>query len=296
MMSLLHYYIKFRKHRQSEIKRIVRSELVQNSVKQSALTLQESLVDDSKDAAELIVSLTTFGERIKTVYLAIESIAQQTLKPTKIILWLSEDDFSIGNLPITLHRLIKRGLTVNFRKDIGPHTKGLYAFKEFPHSPIVTIDDDIIYPIDLLESLYSKYLQHKNNVICNVGRDISMDINNNLLPYRDWKHISEFHSPSRTIMPLGVNGVLYPPNCFDEDNFDIKAMKETSPKADDIWFKMMALKNSRKTIVTGDYKDFTASFTVLDASFINALAVDNVIGGENKTQMKLVMERYNIHI
>ena len=40
---------------------------------------------------EIIVSLTTYGKRLYDVYLAIESIMQQTKKPNRIVLWLGNE-------------------------------------------------------------------------------------------------------------------------------------------------------------------------------------------------------------
>lgn len=37
---------------------------------------------------DIIVSLTTYGRRIHSVYMAIESVMEQTMKPNRIILWL----------------------------------------------------------------------------------------------------------------------------------------------------------------------------------------------------------------
>lgn len=40
---------------------------------------------------EVIVSLTTYGKRLYDVYLAIESIMQQSMKPNRIVLWLGDE-------------------------------------------------------------------------------------------------------------------------------------------------------------------------------------------------------------
>ncbi|MFW5804639.1 MAG: hypothetical protein ACOCWG_05360, partial [bacterium] len=162
MKSLKKYYGKFIQHFTKNIKNHIHNELIIKITEQRALSCKDSLLNSEKREDEIIVSLTTFGKRINWVFLAIESIAQQTLKPDKVILWLSEDYFNDKNLPITIERLIKRGLTVFYRKDIGPHTKGLYAFQEYSKNIIITVDDDIIYPIDLIENLYNLHIENKS--------------------------------------------------------------------------------------------------------------------------------------
>ena len=59
----------------------------------------------------LTISLTTFGKRIQDVFLAIESIGFQSLKAGRVVLWLAEDEFQDSRLPLSLNRLVKRGLT-----------------------------------------------------------------------------------------------------------------------------------------------------------------------------------------
>ena len=63
---------------------------------------------------DLIVSITTYGRRVHQVYLTLESIANQTCKPNKVILWLDENEFSKDSLPLSLKKLCKRGLIVRF--------------------------------------------------------------------------------------------------------------------------------------------------------------------------------------
>ena len=42
----------------------------------------------------ITISLTSFGSRIETVYLTIESLMQQSLKADRIVLCLAKDEFS----------------------------------------------------------------------------------------------------------------------------------------------------------------------------------------------------------
>ena len=60
-----------------------------------------------------VVSLTTYGARLRTVCLAIESIARGRVLPSRIILWI-DDKSVIGNLPPAIRRLVQRGLEVRF--------------------------------------------------------------------------------------------------------------------------------------------------------------------------------------
>ena len=65
---------------------------------------------------EFIVSLTSWKKRIDIVHNAIESIMNQTVKPDKIVLNLSLDEFPSGNdeLPENLTSLIDNGLEIGW--------------------------------------------------------------------------------------------------------------------------------------------------------------------------------------
>src|ERR1700736_1159595 len=58
-----------------------------------------------------VVSVTTYGKRIESAYLALESIADGSVLPSRMILWLDESE-KLKNLPHSLRRLEDRGLEI----------------------------------------------------------------------------------------------------------------------------------------------------------------------------------------
>lgn len=94
--------------------------------------------------SKVIVSLTTYNKRIYDVYLAIESIMQQTVKPSKIILWLDENEFRPDNIPNSLILQQKRGLEIRFCANIKSYKKLIPTLKNYSNDIIITIDDDVI--------------------------------------------------------------------------------------------------------------------------------------------------------
>lgn len=60
-------------------------------------TIDKNIGVDKNSEHKLVVSLTTFGERIFTVHKTIESLMLQTLKPNHIVLWLAEDEFGASS-------------------------------------------------------------------------------------------------------------------------------------------------------------------------------------------------------
>lgn len=67
-----------------------------------------------KFADDLIVSVTSYPARIKTVHKTIESLLAQTLQPRKIILYLANNQFPHQTLPNNLTQLIRGGEYLKF--------------------------------------------------------------------------------------------------------------------------------------------------------------------------------------
>ena len=199
---------------------------------------------------EVVVSLTTFGERIDTVHLAIESIMQGSMRPNHIILWLAEDEFNGKNLPRTLLQQQGRGLEIAYCNDLKSYNKLIHSLHKFPNAAIITIDDDIIYEYDLVERLVNTHINHPNAVCaCRMHR-IRLDNNKKQRSYLDWDLCIHDNIESPLNFPTGVGGVLYPPHCFNNEVLNSTVFMDLCPKADDIWFYAMARLNSTPAIWT----------------------------------------------
>ena len=103
---------------------------------------------------EIIVSLTSYGQRINKVWLPIEMMFNQTVRPNRIILWLDRNEFS-DNFAYSekIKRLIKRGLEIKYCDNIMGHKKYYYSMKENTEDILIMIDDDIIYHNKIIEEL-----------------------------------------------------------------------------------------------------------------------------------------------
>ena len=209
----------------------------------------------------IIVSLTSYPERINTVHIVIESLLNQSLCADKVILWLSPEQFpnKEADLPIELLNLKEKGLTIDWYHDIKSYKKLIPALKKFPNEIIVTADDDLIYEKQWLESLIKEYETVKNKKILVTHRvtrlykrNSELDILNRLV-YID-KKTGNYNKLIR--IPSVYNklctgaGTVFPPNCFDEDVYNEEKFMEICPTSDDLWFYIMALKNGYKIKAT----------------------------------------------
>lgn len=107
------------------------------------------------ETGEVIISLTSPGDRLKQAHYTLESIARGFVK-APVVLWLDQPDFD-SKWPRSLCRLVKRGLQVRCSDGrYGPHTKYWGQFRQVAGSSarITTIDDDMIYPEWFLQRLF----------------------------------------------------------------------------------------------------------------------------------------------
>ena len=251
----------------------------------------EPVIDQSQKG--LTISLTTFGRRIHDVFLAIESIGRQTLRPGRIVLWLAQDEFDDKKLPITLKRLQDRGLTVCYSRNIKVYMKLLPSLSTWPDDCIVTIDDDIVYGFDLIEQLYSSYLEDSNVIYCGMAKHIKV-LTNQLAPYNSWPQNSqESTSPSYLNYALGVGGVLYPPNCFHQDVTNEEKFMRLTPYADDTWYKIMSLLNNIKVKSVHDKLSAASNFIPVQIAQKYSLSMINVVGNKNDEQLENVFKEYD---
>ncbi|TXE17106.1 hypothetical protein ES692_10635 [Psychroserpens burtonensis] len=234
--------------------------------------------------SEIVVSLTSYPERIPVIYLSIKSILYQSYRPSKVILWLGLEQFpnQEKDLPKSLLDLKEVGLEIEFCMDLKPHTKYYYVFKKYPKQLIVTVDDDWFYPVEMLETLLEHHKKNPHCVIANRVREIEIT-DGKFKVYRSWRINEIGHSlPSHTLLATGVGGVLYNPSWFDEQLFDVKNIKRLALNADDIWLKGNEVRCDIPVVFTNRY---FSSFMEIPNSQNKSLYSSNVFEGKNDTQI-----------
>jgi len=201
-----------------------------------------------KRRPSVIISLTSYPKRMKTIHLTLHTLLNQSLKPDKIVLWLGKEKFPKRekDLPVKVKKLLKYGLTIEWCDDIRSYTKLVPALKKYPDDIIVTVDDDMYYPDNFLELLYVAYLKNSNLIHCHRAHRVGINEKGGLIPYNKWKQHITSNEPACLNFLTGVGGVLYPPGILYKDVFNQDLFMKLAPSADDIWFWAMALKNNIK--------------------------------------------------
>lgn len=207
---------------------------------------------------KIVVSMTSFPERISFVPRVIQTILSQTYRADTIVLWLAEEQFpgKESNLPASVISLINKGiLTVRWCDNLMAHKKYFYAFQEYEDSLVVTIDDDILYPNDMLRKLWESYLLYPNAVSAMRCHLVVVDEKGMVLPYKSWIMETDacIYQPSMQLMATGGGGTLYPPKIFDDIFFDKDAIMECCPLADDLWLKAMQLVSDIPVVLASNF-------------------------------------------
>ncbi len=212
-------------------------------------------ITNQKRNPQLIVSLTTYPARINTVHKTINTLLTQSLQPDRIILWLGNSQFPQKDkqLPENLIKLKKLGLEIRYCEDLKSYKKLIPTLKNFPDDIIVTVDDDVYYENDMLESLYNAYINNPKNIY--VKRAVKLELqNNNIKNISSRKYLYQHNiEPTYLNQPMGGSGCLYPPHSLNENITNTELIKTTLPTHDDVYFWSMAVLNKTKIQVVDGF-------------------------------------------
>jgi len=274
---------------QNVIFQIRKNELQELALHSTDLGITKEKICDE----EIVVSLTTFGGRLFDAYVAVESIMQGSVKPNRIVMWISEDFKNIP-LPLTLQNQMRRGLEIRYCRDIRSYTKLIYSLKEFPEASIITVDDDIIYPQDTIENLLNAHALHPEAICANVLKPIPDDFKKDFKSFADMWISEKHYAVYDRYVQEGYSGVLYPPHSLHEEVFNEDVFMSICKYADDIWFGAMAMLNHTKCVNAHPHPYFFGYVNNPDVQSI-ALQKVNAQGEQlNEKQFKEVFSKYNL--
>ena len=188
-----------------------------------------------------VVSITTYGERLHTVHLVLESIAAGSVLPSRLILWVDTAG-AFTNRSSGLKRLVDRGLEIYLSEKFGPHTKYypyLLSTNTF-ESPFVTADDDLLYCKWWLEGLVRSHRKNPGVINCYRAHLMGL-VSGAITPYRTWGPCKST-CPSFLHFATGVSGCIYPPSFLDKLKLAGSEFLQLCPNADDVWLHVNAVR------------------------------------------------------
>ena len=233
---------------------------------------------------KVIISLTSYPPRIKTVNQVIKSLLAQTVKPWKIVLWLAEEEFPERekSLPSELVVLTKdTNFEIDWCENIRSYKKLIPSLRKYSDCIIVTADDDILYPADTLERLLNVH-QATPDVILSMWVRIITAKKGVIQPFLNWLPTwingQSSASASTDNYLLGGSPALYPPHCLDKRVLDTNLAQSICPNQDDLWFWAMAVLNGTK--ISGvSCKEY--NLNIVQGTQEQALWTENQVGGND---------------
>lgn len=236
---------------------------------------------------KIIVSLTSFPARINEVWQVVECMKRQTVRPFRVFLWLSKEQFP--KMSLIPERLIKMQDDIFQIKmvdgDLRSHKKYYYVAKYYPNNLVFLVDDDIYYPDNILEKSLVEYRLSPQSVICNYGTQITYDKSGRRLPYSQWKT----NRSNKDVFFGSGGGTLFNPINLHEDLRNIELAQELTPTADDIWLNTMARISGTKIVLLSNR-------LILPISYMNNEELSTINNGMSQNDAQLLaIERHYGH-
>ncbi len=131
--------------------------------------------------------------------------------------------------------------------DIKSHKKYFEVMKKYRDYAIITINDDIIYSNDLIESLYNSYLQNPNCIHARCVHKIMRE-DDKILPFDKWLKEYKFElNPSFSLFAISEGGILFPPNILNISDENLNGIYKFI-LAEDIYLKYISRERNIKII------------------------------------------------
>jgi hypothetical protein len=219
--------------------------------------------DGSTETAP-VVALTSIRARLGRLPRTLRSLTCQDQPAHSINLYLSPDPFLLDEgVPAddpAIREIAALGVNVYHVSNIGPYRKQIPVIRQLraagfdARTPLITVDDDVIYPADTLCRLM-KALNESEAVIADRGRRMRVQ-RGALVPYGQFDRPTD--RASLDSLGTGKNGIAYRLGHFpgvDEDFIG----PILAPTADDLWCKWVTARYCVPTRILSPDAAFDAS-------------------------------------
>lgn len=292
----LYDFVKLVRHLKEQYNRLVYPLMLHRAKVNRKRPTESGITSVFYDNKKVIVSLTTFPDRIVYVCETLHSIMHQTKKPNLIILWLAREQFPHGeeNLPSSLLLLKQYGLSIEWvDDDWKSYKKIIPALTQYPDDIIVTADDDLYYPSYWLKSLIASYFEFPQDIQGHLITAVSFTEDRFVFKDRYLKEGTGEASFCCKI--LSGSGTLFPPHCMYQDVTDANLFMSLAPTNDDIWLWAMAIMNNTKVrwIKHNMVKLYWVEHTQEETP---CLVTENNQGpNKRESQTKAVFDKYQLY-
>jgi hypothetical protein len=215
---------------------------------------------------------------------------RQTYHPDRIILWLSKEQFNtLEILPKRLLKLRDRGLEIVLcEEDIRSHKKYFYALQQFPKSTVITVDDDFLYPTNLIKELMNEHYKNPKTICCHRAHQIKTE-GHSVLPYSEWGFCFSSKTVQKNLFFTSGGGTLFPPNSLYKETLNKDVFIKICKMADDVWLNAMAqLQNT--SIIKVPSKHAMHIPIIINNNV--SLKSTNVVESQNDVQIEAVRNHF----
>lgn len=210
------------------------------------------------------VTLTAISTRLGVLPAVLESLRQQTFRPARVHLHLSQEphllDQGIAAEEPLLQQITADGwVQVHWVPNTGPYRKivpflqaGGYGGPE-QDDLFITVDDDTIYPPRFIEYLVRNHVRH-GCVVAHRGRRIRLvegaaGDRAAASPFRSYAHWHDgVREPRLANLPTGQSGVLYRRGWFP-DELELEAALALAPTHDDLWIRWLTARQGIPAVI-----------------------------------------------
>lgn len=200
-----------------------------------------------------IVSLTSHTkERLANLpYFLYNSVLKHNFHFVNVVLTLYKDD--VQYIPDPLNELIRCGAIelIVADENLGPHLKYFYVMQKYRDLPIITIDDDTVYPKYMIPLYLMEHIKHPKEVLCRSCREITFS-DGKVDPFSVWLNCPTQDGPTHRLHAEGYCGVLYPPDALHINNSLIPEIQSIF-RADDIYLSVLEIRNGVKVLFLRPY-------------------------------------------
>lgn len=108
---------------------------------------------------QIIVTLTTWRKRIGNIPTVLDTIFNQSLPPDFVVLNLAFDE----SIPNEIQEYIDtHNIEINRGPDTKVYKKLIPTLRKYPHDCVISIDDDWLYPKNMIEDFMHMHRQYPN--------------------------------------------------------------------------------------------------------------------------------------
>jgi len=203
--------------------------------------------------SDIVVSLTTHGERVNKVSKTLKSLVVQRHYRLKVFLFISSADFQRSRRELLKFDQSRISVRI-VEEDLQVYNKVFQISNDFANQRIITVDDDIIYKRDLFKTLIEASDSAPEVIWGTRGRMFSNDA-----PYGSFRIIKGRKGIIKDLFLTGVGGIIYPAGFLVRANVASKAYLNICPTNDDVWLHFFAKAEGIQSGLASEYTNLIES-------------------------------------